>query len=51
MFNCKIRIDNKDGELKPGIFGQVEIETGSDKKSILLPLQVLAGSEGNYYVF
>lgn len=51
VFNCKIKIDNKNGELKPGIFGNVEVQTDSSEKSIELPLQVLGGSEGNYYVF
>ncbi len=51
MFNCKIKIDNKNAELKPGVYGKVEIETGSKKKSITLPIQALGGSEGNYYVF
>lgn len=51
VFNCKITIDNKNGELKPGVFGKVEIETGSTKKSMSLPTQALGGSEGNYYVF
>lgn len=51
VFNCKIKIDNTNGELKPGISGKVEIGTGSSKKTIELPLEVLGGSEGNYYVF
>ena len=51
VFSCKIKIDNKNGELKPGIFGKVEIETGTTKKSMSLPTQALGGSEGNYYVF
>ncbi|WP_246615393.1 efflux RND transporter periplasmic adaptor subunit [Clostridium thailandense] len=51
VFTCKIAIDNKNGELKPGVFGNVEIETGNTKKSISLPTQALGGSEGNYYVF
>jgi multidrug efflux pump subunit AcrA (membrane-fusion protein) len=51
MFNCKIKSDNKNGELKPGVYGKVEIETGSTKKSMSLPIQALGGSEGNYYVF
>ena len=51
VFSCKIKIDNKNGELKPGVFGKVEIETGSTKKSMSLPIEALGGSEGNYYVF
>lgn len=51
MFNCKIKIDNKNAELKPGVYGKVEIETGSNKKSMALSIQALGGSEGNYYVF
>jgi RND family efflux transporter, MFP subunit len=51
VFKCRIQIDNKDGKLKPGVFGNIKIATDENKKSITLPLKALAGSEGNYYVF
>lgn len=51
VFKCKIEIDNKDGKLKPGVFGKVKIATDENKKAITLPLKAIGGSEGNYYVF
>jgi len=51
VFKCKIQIDNKDGKLKPGVFGKIKIATDENKKAITLPLKALGGSEGNYYIF
>lgn len=51
LFKCRIQIDNKDGKLKPGVFGTAKIATGENKKAIMLPVKALGGSEGNYYVF
>ncbi|MBV7276398.1 efflux RND transporter periplasmic adaptor subunit [Clostridium sp. PL3] len=51
IFKCKIQIDNKDGKLKPGVFGKIKIITDENKKAITLPLKAVGGSEGNYYVF
>ncbi|CAB1245606.1 Macrolide export protein MacA [Clostridiaceae bacterium BL-3] len=50
-FKCKVQIDNKDGKLKPGVFGNVEIATNETKKAIAVPLKAIGGTEGNYYVF
>lgn len=50
-FKSRIQIDNKDGKLKPGVFGNIKIVIDENKKAITLPLKVIAGSEGNYYVF
>lgn len=51
VFKCRIQIDNKDGKLKPGVFGNIKIATDENKKAITLPLKALGGSEGNYYIF
>ncbi|MDW8803027.1 efflux RND transporter periplasmic adaptor subunit [Clostridium sp. A1-XYC3] len=51
VFKCRIQIDNKDGKLKPGVFGNIKIATDENKKAIMVPLKALAGSEGKYYVF
>lgn len=51
VFKCRIQIENKDGKLKPGVFGNIKIATDENKKAITLPLKALGGSEGNYYVF
>lgn len=51
VFKCRIQIDNKDGKLKPGVFGNIKITTDENKKVITLPLKAIGGSEGNYYIF
>ncbi|NMM64996.1 efflux RND transporter periplasmic adaptor subunit [Clostridium sp. P21] len=51
IFKCKIQIDNKDGKLKPGVFGKIKIVKDENKKAITLPLKALGGSKGKYYVF
>ncbi|OBR97088.1 multidrug resistance protein MdtA precursor [Clostridium ragsdalei P11] len=51
VFKCKVQIDNKDGSLKPGVFGNIEIATNESKKAITVPLKAIAGTEGNYYIF
>jgi multidrug efflux pump subunit AcrA (membrane-fusion protein) len=51
VFKCKVQIDNKDGKLKPGVFGNIKIATDESKKAITLPLKAIGGSSGNYYIF
>jgi multidrug efflux pump subunit AcrA (membrane-fusion protein) len=51
VFKCRIQIENKDGKLKPGVFGNIKIATDENRKAITLPLKALGGSEGNYYVY
>ncbi|WP_446897087.1 efflux RND transporter periplasmic adaptor subunit [Clostridium sp. LBM24168] len=50
-FKCKVQIDNKDAKLKPGVFGNIEIDTNETKKAITVPLKAIGGTEENYYVF
>ncbi len=51
VFNCQIRVDNKNAALRPGIFGYVEL--ANDKKKVILgiPLSALVGTEDSYSVF
>ena len=51
VFKCKIRVGNENNELKPGIVGTAYISSSTKRKAIMLPLDVLGGSEGDYYVF
>lgn len=51
VFKCKIRVGNGNNELKPGIVGTAYISSSTMRKAIMLPLDVLGGSEGDYYVF
>ncbi|MCX7709688.1 MAG: efflux RND transporter periplasmic adaptor subunit [Clostridia bacterium] len=50
-FQCKVRIENKDGRLKPGIFVKVEVSADRKSEVVLIPLEALSGKEGSYSVF
>lgn len=51
VFKCKIQVDNKEQLLKPGIFAKVEITNDQKINITAVPIEALAGNEGNYYVF
>lgn len=51
MFRTKIVIDNKDGLLKPGMFTQVQLETGSAVKVLTVPQEAVIETKGLYYAF
>lgn len=50
-FQCKIKLDNPKGALKPGVFGRVRFAADGNKQVISLPVKALGESEGSYYVF
>ena len=48
---CKIQLDNKNQELKPGIFALVEI-SGNEKVEITaIPIEALIGNQDSYHVY
>jgi len=51
VFNCKIKIDNGDKSLLPGIFGKVQLISEQKTEIITIPINALVGSEGNYSIF
>lgn len=51
VFNCKVQIDNPNQDLHPGVFANVEIDTGQKENIIAIPVNYLIGSEGEYSVF
>ena len=51
VFNCKIKIDNGDKSLLPGISGKVQLISEQKIEIITVPINALVGSEGNYSVF
>lgn len=51
VFNCKIKIDNSDKLLLPGIYGKTELISGEKVEIITVPINALVGNEGNYSVF
>jgi RND family efflux transporter, MFP subunit len=51
VFNCKVKIDNSDKSLLPGIYGKVTLVSDQNNEIITVPVNVLVGNEGDYYVF
>lgn len=51
VFNCKIKVDNIDNMLHPGVFAKVELISDEKIQVISVPIKALVGTEGDYYVF
>lgn len=51
VFNCKIKIDNSDKTLYPGVYAKAELISSEKTKVITVPINALVGSEGDYSVF
>jgi len=51
VFNCKIKIDNSDKSLLPGIYSKVNLISDEKTDMITVPISALVGSDGDYYVF
>lgn len=51
VFTAKLRIENKNGELRPGVFAWVDLKAEKLSKVLTLPVDLISGKEGAYYVF
>ncbi|MCL6635165.1 MAG: efflux RND transporter periplasmic adaptor subunit [Peptococcaceae bacterium] len=51
VFETKIRVDNQEGLLKPGMFARVEIGTGEAEEKSAVPQNALIGKQGMFFVF
>ena len=51
VFNCKIKIDNSDKTLYPGVYAKAELISTEKTQVISIPINALVGSEGDYSVF
>jgi len=51
VFSCKIQVDNENGSLHPGMFATVELINDQKHEALVVPIQALSGSEGDYSVF
>ncbi len=51
VFNCKVQVDNQNKLLHPGDYARVEITTDQKIPMITVPIEALAGDEGNYFIF
>ncbi|MCX7780763.1 MAG: efflux RND transporter periplasmic adaptor subunit [Negativicutes bacterium] len=51
MFRTKIKLDNADGLLKPGMFIKVELVTGAETKTLAVPQSAVFQKQGLAYVY
>ncbi|EKQ53615.1 MULTISPECIES: efflux RND transporter periplasmic adaptor subunit [unclassified Clostridium] len=51
VFNVKVKIDNSDKSLLPGIYGKVTLISDQNAEVLTVPVNALVGNEGNYSVF
>ncbi|MHB1651865.1 MAG: efflux RND transporter periplasmic adaptor subunit [Desulfitobacteriaceae bacterium] len=51
VFEARIKIDNKDGVLKPGMFVKTRITTGNPVEVLAVPQYALSGKENAYFVY
>ena len=51
MFRAKIKLDNADGHLKPGMFVKAGIVFGGETQSLFVPQNAIFQKQGLYYVY
>ena len=51
MFRTKIKVDNTGGELKPGMFANIQLTTGDSAQVLTVPQAAVVQKQGLYYVF
>ena len=51
VFNCKVKIDNSDKLLLPGVYAKVDLLSSEKTEIITVPVNALVGNEGDYSVF
>lgn len=51
VFTAKMHIENKNGELRPGVFAWVDLKAERLSEVLTLPVDLVSGKEGAYYVF
>jgi RND family efflux transporter MFP subunit len=51
VFKCKIKLNNEKQQLRPGIFAKAEVVNDKKVMVVTVPIEAMAGNEGNYYAF
>lgn len=51
VFETKIKVNNPENLLKPGMFAKVEIKTGEAQEVLAVPQDTLTSKQGIYFVF
>lgn len=51
VFEAKVKVVNKSGILKPGMFVKTRISLGNPEDVLTIPIYALSGKENTYYVY
>lgn len=51
VFETKIKVNNQEGLLKPGMFAKVEIKTGEVEEVPAVPQNALVSNQGQFFVY
>lgn len=51
MFRTKIKLDNSNADLKPGMFASVQLVTGDSVQVLTVPQAAVVQKQGQYYIF
>jgi len=51
VFKAKVRVSNASGSLHPGVFSWVRLESVNPVPTLTLPVEVVTGKDGAYFVF
>lgn len=51
MFRVKVRIDNADGALRPGMFAKAQLAVGAPVQVLAMPQAAVVQNQGLYYIF
>lgn len=51
VFETKIKVDNQEGLLKPGMFAKVEVKTGEVEEVAAVPQDTLVSKQGQFFVY
>jgi membrane fusion protein (multidrug efflux system) len=51
MFRTKVKIDNADGALRPGMFTKVQLAVGASAQVLTVPQAAVIQKQGLYYIF
>lgn len=51
VFNCKVEVSDPSGALRPGVYTKVKISKGESNQVLSVPVEVLMGNEGDYFIY
>lgn len=51
VFKAKVRLNNEKSELRPGVFAWVDLRSTKETAVMTLPVELILGKEGGFFVF